>query len=254
MGRTIAHLRNLGQVSAMPTAAPTALSADLSEWVFAARGWLSRVPPALRARILAATEVRHFGAGDAVVSAGQTGGGPFGLLQGRVGCWATSAHSGPTLGYVAVPGDWFGQGPVQLGVERSVSFRALEPSVLHYLPALRIQQMAAADPGLHRQFAQLSETSAQLLAGLVADLLVQDAERRLASVLLRAARFELDMGPLASAPLPLGQFALSELAGLSRSHVNRILRRWMAAGLVSTGYNQILVRTIAGLEAIAQDS
>jgi CRP-like cAMP-binding protein len=176
----------------------------------------------------------------------------MGLLQGRVGCWGSSPWSGPILGHVAIPGDWFGQGPAQLGIERSMSFRALEASTLLYLPAYRMQQMAAATPELHAQFAKLSETSAQLMVGLIADALTPGAERRMAAALLKAARSELDSGRLAQAPLPLGQASLSELTCVSRAHVNRILRRWTAKGLVKPGYKHIRLLSLEGLRSIAR--
>jgi CRP-like cAMP-binding protein len=227
------------------------LPPDLPERVFGARGWLSTVPPAVRAALLGEAEARPFAAGEMLVWAGDEGGGPFGLLQGRVGCWGSSPNHGPVLGHVAVPGDWFGQGPVQLGVARSIGFEALEPSLTLYLPAARLRRMTAAAPELHRHLARLSETSAQLMVGLITDLLMPEAERRLAAVLVRAARTPLDVGPLADAPLPLGQAALAELSGLSRAHVNRLLRRWAAQGIVATGYTSLRLVSTAQLAAIA---
>jgi CRP-like cAMP-binding protein len=245
-------LRNLGQDEAMSKApAHPSLPPDLPERVFAARGWLSRVPDAVRGELLAASEVRHVVAGEALVGAGEEGGGPFGLLQGRVGCWGTSPHAGPLLGHVAVPGDWFGQGPVQLGVARSVGFAALEPAIVLYLPAVKLRRMAADAPELFRHLARLSETSAQMMVALMTDMLIPDAERRLAAVLVRTRRSALDVEAWATAPLPLGQAALAELCGLSRAHVNRMLRRWTDDGLVATGYNNIRLLAPARLAAIA---
>lgn len=225
---------------------------DLPEQVFAARGWLSNVPAAIRRRILAAAEPRYFEAGQSIASAGQDGGGPFGLLQGRVGCWAASHFTDPTLGYVAIPGDWFGEGPVLLDITRTISFRALERSTLLYLPAIRMRQMADAEPALQQQFARLSETAAQLMAGLIPELLIPTTERRLAIKLVRMARTALDSGPTADAPLPLGQAQLGELVGISRAQINRILRNWAAQGLVETGYNGIRPLQLGRLTDIAR--
>jgi CRP-like cAMP-binding protein len=245
-------MRNLQQCFGMATA--HALLPDLPEQVFAARGWLSSVPADIRHQILAAAEPRRFEAGESIASAGQEGGGPFGLLQGRVGCWGASPFTDPTLGYVAIPGDWFGEGPALLGITRTLSFRALERSTLLYLPAVRMRQMADAEPGLQQHFARLSETAAQLMAGLISELLIPNTERRLAILLVRAARTVLDTGPTATAPLPLGQAQLGELVGTSRAQINRILRGWAAQGLVETGYNSIRPRAIDRLEAIASNS
>jgi CRP/FNR family transcriptional regulator, cyclic AMP receptor protein len=167
------------------------LPPDLPERVFAARGWLSHVEVAVRRRLLGVASYISFASGAEIVSAGQEGGGPYGLVQGRVGCWGSSRFSASTLGNVAVPGDWFGQGPVQLGVVRSIGFRALEPSVLLYLPAPKLREMVAAEPELQRQLGKLSETSAQLLVGLLVDALMPRAERRIAAVLVKL-RFRWD--------------------------------------------------------------
>jgi CRP-like cAMP-binding protein len=227
------------------------IAPDLPERVFAARGWLAFVDSPVRRRLLHIGVVRRVPAGDPIAWAGQEGGGPFGLLQGRVGCWGSSDFSPPVLAYVAVPGDWFGHGPILLGVERSVTFRALEPSVLLHLPAAVLREMAAGEPALFRQFAKLSEVSSRLTVGLVADALMPTAERRLAAALVKAARGERDVGPFAQAPLPLGQAALAELASLSRSHVNRIFKRWTAEGVVEFGYNSVTLLSLDALQAIA---
>jgi CRP-like cAMP-binding protein len=227
-------------------------SIDLLERVFASRGWLAHVEPAVRQLLLGAATVREISPDYAIAVAGDEGGGIFGLLHGRVGCWAASEFALPVLSHVAVAGDWFGHGPIQLGVKRSATFRSLEPCVLLHLPAPMLRELGRNNPQLYRELTKLSEISSQLMVSLVADALMPTAERRLAAKLLRAAGPDSDSGQLVQVALPLSQAALAELACVSRSQVSRILRQWQKRGLIEIGYNKVRLLLIEGLHAIAK--
>jgi CRP-like cAMP-binding protein len=229
-------------------------SIDLLERVFVSRGWLAHVDPAVRQLLLGAATVREISPDYAIAVSGDEGGGIFGLLHGRVGCWGASEFALPVLSHVAVAGDWFGHGPIQLGVKRSATFRSLEPCVLLHLPAPVLRELGRNNPQLYRELTKLSETSSQLMVALLTDALMPTAERRLAAKLLRAAGpdSDSDSGQLAQVALPLSQAALAELACVSRSQVSRILRQWKKRGLIEIGYNKVRLLLIEELHAIAK--
>lgn len=226
------------------------LSPALRSVIFAARGWLSHVSAATRDRVLDVAEERQFDAGETIVSAGVEGGGPYGVLSGRIGCWVHAPLVDPVLGHVASPGDWLGEGPLVIGQPRSISFRALEDSHLLYLTATTLRRLRETLPDFASDLARLPESNAQTAVALVAELLVPDSERRLALAVLRVARTPVDLDRADSA-LPLSQAQLAEMVALSRNHVNRILAQWSQAGLVATGYNHLRLLSIDRLTAIA---
>jgi CRP/FNR family cyclic AMP-dependent transcriptional regulator len=85
----------------------------------------------------------------------------------------------------------------------------------------------------------------------VSDLLIPQADRRIAATLLRLTRADEDERPEDPRGFRLRQAELGEMANASRQIVNRALSRFAGSGWIALGYQRIAVLDPAALAAFA---
>lgn len=216
------------------------------------RGWLHVLPMAFQQRLVEHCHERRFGTGESIVEVGDEAGGIYGVLDGAVGCWISSPYNEQMMAHVARQADWFGEGPAVTGEARTMSFRALEPTLLLQLTLPAIRQLTAELPETAHCISVLSETAARSAIRAISDLLIPDAERRLAAVLLRVTGAEEGLAAMPPEGVRLSQTELGEMAGFSRHHANRLLLKMQARGLVRLGYQRIIVLELERLVLLAK--
>ncbi|MEE4338137.1 Crp/Fnr family transcriptional regulator [Erythrobacter sp.] len=209
-----------------------------------AGAWLSRQPAAFRQHLIAVGRRAFYGRRDPIGFEGDDDRRILGIVSGSIGCLTSHRQHMPVLGTIIGPGQWFGMGPQLIGSERILSFVAREPSELISLGDTELWRLREAFPDLPQRLAGLAQLQSNHIAGLVAELLVPEADRRIAAVLLRLC--EPGSG---KDSLPLSQSELGEMANASRASVSRTLRVLAQRGLVEVGYGRIAVEDRAGLEA-----
>jgi CRP-like cAMP-binding protein len=168
----------------------------------------------------------------------------FGILSGTIGCLSGHRHQMPVLGTIIGPGHWFGMGPQLTGTGRILSFVAREPSVLVSLGDAELRCLGESFPDVSQRLAQLAQLQANYIVHVVAELLVPEADRRIAAVLLRLSALETGQ-----ASFPVSQSELGEMANASRASVSKALGTLARLGLVAIGYGRIAVPNPAALEA-----
>ena len=218
--------------------------------VFAARGWLSHHPPAVRALLLRESVAVDVPPGTVVFRIEDEATGLYGIVSGAIGVEGGHARQTPLLGHVMRPGDWFGIKAMFSGGPRDLTYRAIEPSRLLFLSRARLVPLMQGDSDLAMRVGQLGEVGSRLGTWALRDLLTPNAGRRLASVLLRV----LGMGEVAPQD-PQGFWLthqqLAEMANLSRHHVGGKLAEFEAKGWIRCGYNRIRLFDVEGLAAFA---
>lgn len=133
----------------------------------------------VRALLLTGVTRREHNPGEHIFEEGGPGDGLYVLESGRVEIAARSVPGRQHRLAVMEPGDYFGEMAVFDGGARSASAIALEPSILHFVPTLLLQD--------------LLERSPLLAAALVRDssLRMRDFNRRFLQELLKAERLSL---------------------------------------------------------------
>lgn len=228
-----------------------AFTPDL-DLVFARRGWLSRQPLEQRQRVLGICRRIAFDAGEDIVHIGDDGGGIYGVLSGGVGSIAMTNITGPNLGHIMRPGDWFGEGPLLTGGKRTMTFRAMEESEVVLVPLSSLRPLMAVDPGFAGMIAQLTEDALKSTITVACELLIGDAPRRLAAALLRVTAVLEGVVSAYPQGFRISQTDLGEMCAMSRNHTNRILSDLQAHGLVTLSYNHIGIIDPQGLAAFAR--
>lgn len=218
--------------------------------IFAVRGWLSGHPAAFRTALLALAVPVHVGTGLYVYREGSESHGLYGVVSGGIGVEGGHPRQSPRLGHVHRAGAWFGLRAPFNGGPRALSYRALEPSRLVFVPNSRLLPLMQADAGIAIRVGQLGEEGSRLASWIVRDLLTRDAGQRVAAVLLRVLG-NGELVPDNPNGFRLTQQMLGEMANLSRNHVCRKLGEFEAAGWISWGYNHIRLLDAGALAAFA---
>ena len=220
------------------------------EPVFAARGWLTEHPAEFRSLLIGEgvpLEVRH---GTYVFRRDDESNGLYGIVSGAIGVEGGHRRQTPLLGHIMRPGEWFGIKAVLHGGPRELTYRAIEPSRLLFIPRTRLVPLMQKDATIAVRVGQLAEIGNRLGSWIARDLLTPDAGRRLAAVLYRVLGTG-EVAPHDPQGFWLTHQQLGEMANLSRHHVGRKLASFEAAGWISCGYNRIRLLNAEALAAFA---
>lgn len=215
------------------------------------RGWLSTQSPELADALISRGRLRHFRRGDVLHRESGPPGGMYGIVSGGIGISTLRRDGEAVLGNILRPGDWSGEGPLMLGGNRTLTYRAMEDSDVLCVPLVALQAIGQAYPDATRAFGNLSERGVAISVTVIGDLLIPDAQRRIAATLLRVTGV-LDGITASAGGFQMTQSELGEMANSSRNHVNRTLQGLAASGLITVRYNRIIINDVAGLRAYVE--
>jgi CRP/FNR family transcriptional regulator, cyclic AMP receptor protein len=185
--------------------------------------------------------------GDRLFSAGALPGGVYGVITGGVGAEGMTQWHSPRLGHVVRPGHWFGHGPLLHGGHRTMGFFAIEDSTLLAVSLEELRKLMQADPEVARLVGQLGNMSADLAVSAICDLLIPQAPRRIAAVLIRVTGANEGVEPSNPMGFHLTQYDISEMASVSRLYVNRVLNQFVKAGWIAKSYGHLRLLDVKAL-------
>lgn len=220
------------------------------EPVFAARGWLTEHPAEFRSLLIGEGVPVEARQGTYVFRRDDESNGLYGIVSGAIGVEGGHRRQTPLLGHIMRPGEWFGIKAVLHGGPRELTYRAIEPSSLLFIPRTRLVPLMQKDATIAVRVGQLAEIGNRLGSWIARDLLTPDASRRLAAVLYRVLGTG-EVAPHDPHGFWLTHQQLGEMANLSRHHVGRKLASFEAAEWISCGYNRIRLLNAEALAAFA---
>lgn len=209
--------------------------------IFHRSGWLSERKAGFRDALLTAGQVQSYRAGESTHHLGDDPGGIYGVIEGSFGVIGQSPSVGVVLGHIYRAASWFGEGPMITRRPRMLSFKAMEPSQVLYVPLGDLDHMRRHFPGAETELMTLVAYSSHVATIAMADLLIRRADRRIAAVLLRVTSATLLPEPLETTGCFVTQSDLAEMANVSRHTINTVLKKFEAKGWIKTGYSQISV-------------
>jgi CRP/FNR family transcriptional regulator, cyclic AMP receptor protein len=221
------------------------VSRSEADRILTGAGWLPLLPDSLREEVLQACMLRHVVADEPIFLLGDPPGGIYGLVSGTLSVSIAPQGATPKLLLLGVPGRWTGEACFLTRAPRRGELRAVVDSTLLHLPLDRMDQIAARDPRLTQAVAQILMMSVEVLLRVIHDLQKPDPERRIASVLERTTW-------IGDVPIPITQSELATMANTSRRQALNALKRFSAAGWVTTSYRSITVTDLAALRAFAE--
>ena len=235
----------------MNIASPVCVNADTEFACFAARGWLAQTNKLVRNRIIDAGRKISVGRGERLFSVGAEPGGIYGIITGGVGAEACSASHTPRLGHVLRPGHWFGHGPLLHGGHRTMGFFATEDSALLTVSLEDVRKLIRDEPEIAGLVGRMANMSAELAISVVCDLLIPQAPRRIAAVLIRVTGANEGVEPSNPMGFHLTQFDISDMANVSRLYVNRVLSQFVKAGWIAKSYGHLRLLDVKALGEFA---
>lgn len=220
--------------------------------LFEARGWLALQPPFFRNQILAMARPLRKSRGDWVFSIGDPPGGIFGVVSGGIGIEGAGPFHALRLGHVLRAGAWFGHHPALApGGRRTQGMRAMEDTLLLHVPLAPLQAFMTEDPVAARCVGNMADGGSILAIRIISDLLIPDATKRIAAVLLRVTGAEEGIEPSHPDGFLMTQAELGEMANVSRPHVNRVLGGFAAKGWLERNYQRLRVTNVQALRTLA---
>lgn len=218
---------------------------------FSRRGWLSSATPKLRSQMLAAGRRVCLDRGEYLFSAGAQPGGIYGVVTGGVGAEGSTQFHTPKLGHVFRSGHWFGHGPALHGGLRTMGYFAVENSVLLTITLEDLQQLMRQDAEISRQVGRMANIGTDIASWVALDLLIPDAPRRIAAVLLRVTGALEAVEPSDARGFQLTQAEIGVMANVSRVYLNRVLSSFTKSGWIATTYGYLRLLDVNALTDFA---
>jgi CRP-like cAMP-binding protein len=177
-------------------------------------------------------------------------GGIYGVVSGGIGIEGGGPFHLLRLGHVLRAGSWFGHHPVLVpGARRTQGMRAMEDSELLYVPLAPLEAMIKADPVAARCIGNMADGGSILATRIISDLLIPDASKRIAAVLLRVTGAEEGVEPHHPDGFLMTQAELGEMANVSRPHVNQTLGELERKGWIAKHYQRLRIVDVEGLRS-----
>jgi CRP-like cAMP-binding protein len=219
----------------------------------AAGAWFGRLSAPFRAALLADARMLHLAEGAPIFWRGDAADGLYAVVEGAVAIGAVDADGHAAMLTHIQPGMWFGEIALLDGRPRTHDAQAARESRLLHVPVAPLRARLDRDPAWWRELAWLTTEKLRLAFQVTEAAALMSAPQRVAARLTMMADGYGGTG--ARQPtLWLSQEQLAAMLSLSRQTINRILKRFEAAGLIALGQARIEVIDGAGLAAVRDAS
>lgn len=206
-------------------------------------GWLSEQPPEFQEWIIGAGRWRSFGRNEQLFAAGDPADTLIGIAQGALDIVYPAFNDRSLMITREGDGFWIGDLAMLARKQRLVSAYAASDTAACIVPRSVIVTALQENPEFWHAFYQLAYENQQISLALLAEALALPVTARLARRLRHLAGADMTVR--------ISQQALADLLGATRTHLQRSLAALAERGLVETGYGQIRIADLDGLNAVA---
>lgn len=201
------------------------------------QGWFSQRTRKTRALLSSIARLRDFSRNEPVYLAGDRPNGVFGLVSGSLHISIPRLDSEDFIVHRAGSSFWIGDLALFAGEERLVSARAAEPAQMVQLPAAALQKLVRENPWLYADFYALTYENFRTTFAILSILSMASTAKRVATKLLLEADSRADQ----KGWINISQLELARFLAMSLPTLQRIIRRFEAAGLIKRSYARIQV-------------
>ena len=180
-----------------------------------------------------ATHMVEYGRGETIFSQGDASDSVMYIRTGGVQSSVRSKVGREAVVSVLGPGEFFGEGCLAGQTRRTGSATAIAPSTIHVVEKTAMVRL------LHEQHALSECFISRMLARNISieedliDQLFDSSEKRLAQVLLRAARYDSQDQPRRVLPR-ISREALAKMVGTTRSRVTFLMNKFTRLGFIDS--------------------
>lgn len=204
--------------------------------------------------IARATRTRLLEAREELFHKGDAGGDLYVVVRGRIKAFATGPDGDDIVFSYQDAGEVVGELAAFVQQERSASVEAVEASELLVLPRRDFLAVLKRHPEIAIRLLEVLAARVVRLSEFVEDTNFKPLSARLAKCLLSfAERWGEPAREGIRIPVTLRQGELGHLIGGTRESVNKLLRSWSAAGLVSFHDGEVILKNRDALGDLADE-
>jgi CRP/FNR family transcriptional regulator, cyclic AMP receptor protein len=221
------------------------------------RGWFADLDHVLANAVLDCGRLVSVNRGEPLFRPENDPGGIYGVVAGGMLMFTTGHDGSLRAEHIMRRGAWFGYGAVLFRHNRTRLAEANEPSLLLHVPLAQLDGLRQSIPSADLALRLLAAHGEMALQNAISDLLIPNADHRLAAVLLRVTgcvrlppgprrpeglQHELRSDPWGNAAgEPLTQTLLADLANVSRQTVARFVDRASQEGWIEWRYGRVRI-------------
>jgi len=210
--------------------------------------WLKHYPVELAEGLVAEGRLVRLNVGEWAQAEGDDRSGLFIVIDGLLHSYCAAPGDREVMIGFAQTGSVLGHATRFSGGPRLVTAICVEPSVLLEVSESALERVANQSPEIWRAIAGSTYGHVRNALRMAAEVIsLRPRERIAARLLAITGDGRLDQTPT----LKISQELLGEMMGLTRKTVNFHLSAFERDGLIELGYGQIVLRDVAGLQAIA---
>ena len=177
--------------------------------------------------------VRRFTDRQLIHARGDIPDGMFSIISGSVRATTSSDEGKEALLAIMEPGAWFGESSLFDGMPRAYHAHAQNDCELLFVPRSDIERLLDQRPQIYRNVVRLLCQRIRLSLVLLETNALLPLEGRLASRLLILAQIEEHS---ISHELHVTQEDLSQMLGITRQSISRVLKLWETQGIIERYY------------------
>ena len=164
------------------------------------------------------------------------------LLAGRIKTYKLAPSGREVILWFGFPGEVFGLVETPHHKGRLVSVEACEPSEVAEIPSAKFREFLARHPDVSQLLIQIIASRLGILANRLVYLMADNAEARIAKLLVDLAARYHDPADAAGHSIGLTHQEIADIAGVQRQTATRILGRFTERGALSVRYRRISIR------------
>lgn len=206
--------------------------------------FLTRLNDVDRAALAALAKARRVPRGEAVFSAGGPGKHVYFLESGKIKICQPSSSGNEIILWFCLPGEIFGLAEVSHGGGRVVSAVACEESLVLSLSQKDFLEFLTVHPEAVMLSMQALSSRLRVLGEMVVNLVSDDANTRIAKLLLRlAARYGKREGSIVHLDVPLTHEEIASMVGTTRQTVTTAIGQFRRQGVLSIENRRIQIES-----------
>jgi len=204
--------------------------------------FLGRLDEATRRALMARATRRRLAKGAFVYRVSDPGDSVYLLLAGRIKTYKLAPSGREVILWFGFPGEVFGLVETPHHKGRLVSVEACEPSEVAEIPSAKFREFLARHPDVSQLLIQIIASRLGILANRLVYLMADNAEARIAKLLVDLAARYHDPADAAGHSIGLTHQEIADIAGVQRQTATRILGRFTERGALSVRYRRISIR------------
>lgn len=213
--------------------------------------WFSTRSVQFKKDILERARIRRINSGEWLFARGEAANGVFAVLEGSIRISGQNDEGKESILTFIDPPDWFGELALFDGDHRTHDAVAAVNSTLLFLAQKELVDLLASHPNYWRDFGIMLSHKLRLSFGLIEDMALLPAAKRLAKrILMMAENVQLNHGT-SDLVINVDQASLAAMLSVSRQTANQILKDLEEQACLSLRYGKITVLDMDKLRKVA---